>query len=72
MGKGVVLNQEKCYGETCCLLTVKVHGENSKSSPTEMAPYTTFGSFYSQEDYTALKLSDLYCQEQKPTLLEGH
>lgn len=45
MGKCVVLNQEKYYGETCCLLTAKVHGENSKSSPTEIAPYTKFGSF---------------------------
>lgn len=69
MGKCVVLNQEKCYGETCCLLTAKVNGENSKSSPTEMAPYTKFGSFSLQEDYTALKQCDLYCQEKNPTLM---
>lgn len=71
MGKCVMLNQLKCYGETCCLLTAKVHGENSKSSPTEMAPYTKFG-FFSLQDYTALKQSDLYRQEKNPTLLEGH
>lgn len=66
----VVLNQEKCYRKTRCLLTAKINGENRKSPPTEMASYTQFGSLSLKEDYTALKRSDLYCQEKNR--LEGH
>lgn len=66
----VVRNQEKCFRKTRCLLTAKINGENSKSSPTEMAPYTKFGSFSLKEDCTALNQSDLYRQEKNP--LEGH
>lgn len=37
-----------------------------------MAPYTKSGSFALQEDYAALKESDLYYQEKNPTLSKGH
>lgn len=48
----------------------KAHGQNWKSSPKAMAPYMTFSSISLQRDHTALKQSDLHCQEKNFILLE--
>lgn len=59
--------QKKLCRETRCL-----HGHNCKSSPKAMAPYIKFGSISLPRDHTALKQSDLYCQDKNSILLEEH
>lgn len=59
--------QKKRCREPCCL-----HGHNCKSSPKAMAPYIKFGCISLPSNNTALKQSDLYCQEKSSILLEEH